>query len=69
MYTGDLVLPGFGESGGDLREDGIHHRGHKGSTEYAEKREKDNAEFAENAECAEKSGTCYLVAGICYPEI
>ena len=70
MYTGDLVLRGAGESGGYVGS-----RTPKAvSLKLKAIKNEANAEFAESAlrkihsgqaEGAEKSGSCYLIAGIC----
>ena len=66
MYTGDLVLRGFGESGGyvgsrtpkaaSLKLKAIKKEANaEGGEVRREEGRKNNAEFTENAECAEKS--------------
>ena len=62
MYTGDLVLPGFGESGDELdftTED----------IEYIETKEKITPRRRERRDSLRRVRSCYVVGGICYPEI
>ena len=65
MYSDDLVLPGAGESGDDVEKE---RRQRKISPQRAQstrrRKRKTNAEFAEDAECAEKSG--FLLSGRWY---
>ena len=67
MYTGDLVLPGAGESGEIVREK--RKISPQRTQSSLRRKKKINAEFAESAEGAERSGflfaVCCLLFAVC----
>lgn len=65
MYTGDLVLPGFGESEDDVEADSLQ----SAADSFGEEGRIDNAVALSAQRFAQRRvGSGDLVAKVCYPE-